>query len=327
MAESTSPSSMDCAFLFLTSGCNLRCEHCYVNASPQGGANMSRETFGSALRVLAKIGIRDVRLTGGEPTIHPLFDEYLAALHEGGFACGLVSNGVTLLKREASIAKLKLLSRCWISLYGPSDVRHARTSGRPAWTFDETIEAVARAAQDGAHIGLSVSIAPGDAPSIEPMMRRVILAGIKRLRFLPLQPDGRAATLHHNWRAWAGEIETIARTVGCSPIAKHFELLTVNDAFAMSGQCGTASCLLHNRRMFSIVPDGSVYPCCFTVYAPEVRLGSISDIGIEAILSSKHGRIAESCRGISTSFWHAGNDLRISCPISSIDPRAPIVAA
>ena len=288
---------------------------------------MSRETFDAALCALAKVGIRDVRLTGGEPTIHPKFEEFLEVLREGGFSSGLVSNGVTLVRREASLDKLKLLSRCWISLYGPSDDRHARTSGRHPSSFHETIRAVGRAARGGASIGLSVSIAPGDAPVIEPLMEVVLGEGITRLRFLPLQPDGRAAALRYNWGQWPREIEQIACIVGGSAIAKRFEVLTVNDAFALSGRYATASCLLHHRRMFAIVPDGSIYPCCFTVYTPAARLGSVHDLVIEDTLRRNHGAAALTCRGLRSEFWRAGDNILLSCPVSSIDPRTSLVAA
>lgn len=61
----------------ITQHCTLRCAHCMQCASPERNEYMSRETFGQALRFSQEIKSRVINISGGEPTTHPLFFEFL----------------------------------------------------------------------------------------------------------------------------------------------------------------------------------------------------------------------------------------------------------
>ena len=60
----------------VTDRCNLRCQYCM----PEGGVDLmahdevlTYEEIIAIVRAAAELGINKVRLTGGEPTIHPRF--------------------------------------------------------------------------------------------------------------------------------------------------------------------------------------------------------------------------------------------------------------
>ena len=111
----------DCAFLFLSELCNLKCEHCYVSAQPSVGRTMPIPTVIRAFEIFSALGIQDIRLTGGEPTMHPRLDAIISEAIRCGFGVGLVTNGVRLLQMSNPDGLLSQLSRCWVSIYGPSD--------------------------------------------------------------------------------------------------------------------------------------------------------------------------------------------------------------
>jgi len=324
-AEETAPARNDCAFLLLTESCNLRCSHCYVEAGPAVGAHMPWHIVESAFDLLGDLGIDDVRLTGGEPSIHPEFDRILDGAQRRQVRLGLVSNGVKLLKNARAPEIFSALSRCWISLYGTSAESHSRTSGRTAKTFYETIEQVGSLASRGCWIGLSVLASPGDSKYVGNLLRVALDAGVKKLRILPIQPDGRACGSAINWSMWPDEVLEIARLVREHPSSSRFDVLTVNDPFDLAERFkdGHASCLLHSRHMWSITPDGGVYPCCFTVYSDALRLGNVLDSGmgdrLRELAASRSVRPA--CHGLKRSFWRDVPIKTVTCPIGSFDPR------
>ena len=120
----------DCAFLLLAESCNLRCSHCYVEAGPAVGKYMALDVVKSAFDVLAELGINDIRLTGGEPSIHPDFYRILDIAKNRQIRLGLVSNGVKILNAARIEEIFATLSRCWISLYGTSSKSHGKVSRR-----------------------------------------------------------------------------------------------------------------------------------------------------------------------------------------------------
>lgn len=69
--------------IMLTYRCNLRCSYCFANEFVNGSnVEISLENFKRAIEFLTIKGENIVGLIGGEPTIHPLFGEFLKELKE-----------------------------------------------------------------------------------------------------------------------------------------------------------------------------------------------------------------------------------------------------
>ena len=323
--NSVMQSSKDCGFLFLTESCNLRCSHCYVSSGPDVGKHMPVEVAERALRFFAEQGIHDIRLTGGEPSIHPDFEQIIDMALDQSFGVGIVTNGSKLLQKEWATEYLPKLSRCWVSLYGTSASDDHLVSKRPKRFYAELIETVGRFTQQGNWIGLSVLLSPGNTANISTVVETAHAAGVRRLRFIPLQPDGRACGSMPTWVDWPQELHEAVCVLHSHPLTAEFELLTINDPFDLGHRFehGGASCLLASRRMLSITPDGNIYPCCFTAYSEASVLGSVFDDTIYRRFGQypRSGFIPKTCRGLSAQFWPGVEKINITCPIGSFDPR------
>lgn len=87
-------------YIQITNRCNMTCAHCCFACTAKG-TDMTRETFQAAIQ-LAKEQEQHITIGGGEPTLHPLFREFvmhavweLAELgeHSGMPAVHMVTNG------------------------------------------------------------------------------------------------------------------------------------------------------------------------------------------------------------------------------------------
>ncbi len=76
-----------------TVGCNFRCPFCHNASLVRGSAaELSLDDFFAFLK--KRQGILDgVCITGGEPTLHPDLDEFIARIKELGYAVKLDTNG------------------------------------------------------------------------------------------------------------------------------------------------------------------------------------------------------------------------------------------
>ncbi len=94
----------------ITSACNLDCPICYVHNKNDAAYHMPLEDFRAVLRhVKARRGgtLDLLNLTGGEPMLHPRFEEFLAiAQEEGVRRITICSNGLKL-RDEALVARLQ----------------------------------------------------------------------------------------------------------------------------------------------------------------------------------------------------------------------------
>jgi hypothetical protein len=121
----------------ITSACNLDCPICYVHNKNEGAFHMGREEFAQVLGHLVTDHDGDIELvnfTGGEPTLHPHFLEFLEMSRAAGVhRVSICTNGIKLARDEALVARL------------------AELGARVALSFD-SFEAGADYALQGAHL-------------------------------------------------------------------------------------------------------------------------------------------------------------------------------
>jgi organic radical activating enzyme len=101
--------------LDLTLACDYRCAHCIDSHLLNGGRHLPLEIVCGTLDVLSGRGLRSVILIGGgEPTLHPHFEDVVAAIKNLDLECAIASNGGHN-ERIGSIAPL-LGAKDWIRL-------------------------------------------------------------------------------------------------------------------------------------------------------------------------------------------------------------------
>jgi len=83
--------------LWLTDYCNLDCKYCY--AKPFSGRRMDSGRVLELVDEFVEMGVFDVTLAGGEPTMHPELLEIVRRCVTGRIRVGLLSNGVSLSDR------------------------------------------------------------------------------------------------------------------------------------------------------------------------------------------------------------------------------------
>lgn len=308
-------------FLFLTRSCNLACSHCYVSAEPGLGGHMSLDVFGRILDFLSVNRIDDVRLTGGEPTVHPQFDEMLRLLSVNQITPRLITNGVRLAKMRSPQSILDKVSRCWISVYGITPQQHFKIGGNRSLPLENILEFAGREAGAGRWIGVSALLSEVSIADLNNFVELAQEYGVRYLRFLFSEPDGRAVSTQTIFgvgnHARAGASEAVEFLRGMSGA---FELLSVNNPFDLDSDHGPAAptCMLASRRMWSISPEGNVYSCCFNIYDPahlvtNVLSDDFSSWSNEQLVNT----YAPRCKALHASFW--GSDVgRVGCPISAI---------
>ena len=94
------------AFVYITNECQLNCAHCSYQSGPsQLHTRMDEDVLLSALNELK--GIRDITLTGGEPTLHPGFETILSKAAENAEIVYLMTNGISLVGKD----RLRYLAR------------------------------------------------------------------------------------------------------------------------------------------------------------------------------------------------------------------------
>jgi len=117
--------------LHLTYTCPERCAFC-SEAHRMRDYNRFPVTWARAatvLRMHASRGVKNVHLTGGEPTIHPEFVEVLVLAKKLGMRTSVGTVGTMLARRDFAVRALPYLDEGLFSLHGPNAEVHDGLTG------------------------------------------------------------------------------------------------------------------------------------------------------------------------------------------------------
>ena len=120
-------------YFYLTEGCNLACCHCWLapKYDPEGTRypTLDVSLFRKILDEASPLGLQNVKLTGGEPLLHPQIDKILDILKDRDLPVILETNG--LLCDEKMAAHLAEIHDLFVSvsLDGATAEIHDRIRG------------------------------------------------------------------------------------------------------------------------------------------------------------------------------------------------------
>jgi cyclic pyranopterin phosphate synthase len=115
--------------LSLTARCNLACPYCLPDGQEPPGLLSTTERL-ALIAALQPLGLQTLRLTGGEPLLHPHLEELIQGARTLGVEeIALTSNGTLLSTERARLLRNAGLSRLTLSLDGTTGAAVARMAG------------------------------------------------------------------------------------------------------------------------------------------------------------------------------------------------------
>lgn len=94
----------------ITNKCNENCPHCMECSNPQG-AEMQESTFANAMKFADFIGSNVITLSGGEPTLHPLFYDFCKKINFIYKKLFTICTNGTWFSCEAICERIKIVRR------------------------------------------------------------------------------------------------------------------------------------------------------------------------------------------------------------------------
>jgi radical SAM protein with 4Fe4S-binding SPASM domain len=77
-----------------TAKCNHRCVHCSYKERNESRVSIPKEIMDKLIDSVINMGVRGVYFSGGgEPTLYPQLEHYIAKLYDNGVECAIITNG------------------------------------------------------------------------------------------------------------------------------------------------------------------------------------------------------------------------------------------
>ena len=178
----------------LTYKCNLKCIHCYINASNDKQDALSTEEALNLIDQFAELKIPLIILSGGEPLMRRDFFKLASYARAKGLKLALSSNGTLITKDVARKLKELNFSYIGISLDSDSAEFHDKFRGVEG-AFNMTINGIKNSVEAGLNVGLRFTISSLNIHRLDGYIELALKLGVKRITFYHLSASGRGKGL------------------------------------------------------------------------------------------------------------------------------------
>ena len=291
------------AELLLTTRCNMRCPHCCANAKSDAVENIDLPThiWIDAIEQLIKMGVQTFTLTGGEPTLHKGFMEFIRIINSSTAHCAITTNAFFI--DESFIANLLSLNldatriSFHISIDGPEE-KHDEFRKTPG-AFKKAIQAMKYLNSVGIQAKTNFMLTPESLLWFDELESIVSEAGCTSINIGQCAPVGRN-NISVDYETWCSFIRNTTQKQKNGIYKCHTRCMShgiwqvylplldqKSDAYTVWGKKPevTADCNTCPAGVFTIAIDGNgwVYPCDLMTTYPELRCGSILNNAISDI--------------------------------------------
>lgn len=280
-------------YFYLTRGCNLKCRHCWIAPHFQGDGkshpSLDLRLFKSIISQARTLGLSSVKLTGGEPFIHPAILEIVAHIKEENLTLSVESNGTSVTRELAETLVACNGTTVSVSLDGADGENHEWMRGVKG-CFQATLNGIKMLVQAGLRPQIIMSLVRKNKDQIEPLIRLAESLGAGSVKFNPVQPTARGALMHREDQTLSIEelIELGHRieTDLCKSTQIHL-FYTHPAAFkplsALYGPQGDGCSTCGIMGILGVLADGSYALCGIGETVPELVFGSAATDSLEKI--------------------------------------------
>ena len=198
-------------YFYLTEGCNLACRHCWIAPKYQTGdhtyPSLDIDLFRSILDQARPLGLSNVKLTGGEPLLHPEIREILNIIKTYGIRLTVETNGVLCTPELAQLmfeCKEPFVS---VSLDGIDPDTHEWVRGVKG-CFESALEGIRNLVAVGFKPQIIMTVMEHNKDQMEAVVRLAESIGAGSVKFNIVQPTARGEKLHES-----GESLTIDKLI------------------------------------------------------------------------------------------------------------------
>jgi SynChlorMet cassette radical SAM/SPASM protein ScmF len=298
-------------YFYLTEGCNLRCRHCWIAPKYQSEGNshpaLELGLFKSIIEQAKHLGLTGVKLTGGEPLLHPDIKEILEYIRTEDLRLTVETNGVLCtpeLAQKMAACKDPFVS---VSLDGADPETHEWVRGVDG-CFEVALEGIRNLADAGLKPQVIMAVMRNNRDQIKPIVRLAERLGAGSVKFNIIQPTARGEKMHES-----GETLDIAELVQLGQwvedsLSTSTNLMLYYDhplAFRPLGKmfgengdgCGTCGVL----GILGILANGSYALCGIGETVPELVFGHAAADPLENIWDNS-SPLLEIRRGLPHRF-------------------------
>ncbi len=305
--------SLTTIYYYMSGECNLHCRHCWIapHFSNQIKTFLSWDELRPIFVDALDLGLEAVKLTGGEPLLHPEFREILTGLNLLGLKTAVETNG-TLLDEALGVLIQETETFISISLDGSRAETHENLR-KVKGSFDQTLRAANILQRLAINYQVIFSLHRGNAAELKEVVQLARELGAGSLKINPIAVEQRAGQMGRQGELFGArellDLFKEARALSDADFTIHFDL---PPAFyplieAVSGQAGI--CGIHN--LLGVLSNGTASICGIGEQVEALNFGNLLNQGVKSIwkdhpvLQDLRIKIPAALGGVCSACIHA----------------------
>jgi SynChlorMet cassette radical SAM/SPASM protein ScmF len=186
-------------YMYIAGSCNLACRHCWISPTYEPdnskGQFLELEYIKKAVTEAKPLGLSSVKLTGGEPTLHPQFRKIVEYLDNENINILIETNGTLVdFKLAGYLKSKKWVTFISVSLDGATAETHENLRG-VSGSFDRTVAGIKNLVSAGFRPQMICTLNRGNINEIEAIIDLAENLGCGSIKFNHIQVMGRGENL------------------------------------------------------------------------------------------------------------------------------------
>ncbi len=282
-------------YVYAAGSCNLACRHCWIVPKFQpdgnGGPYVELVWIEKAIREAKPLGLRSIKLTGGEPTLHPRFRELTTLISNANLDIIIETNGTLI---DDDLARfLKDESRvCFISvsLDGKDAETHDALRAVPG-SFDRAVRGIKALVNVEFRPQMICTLHRGNISQVADVVALAENLGCGSVKFNHIQRIGRGERFGEQEGLEISEIIQEYRRIETELVPKSrlsifFDIpmafYTMRRLLGDSGRCTI-------KNILGILGGGELSICGIGTTAPELIYGHIAIDNLREVWCQSNG--------------------------------------
>jgi len=279
-------------YFYLTDSCNLRCRHCWIapdyHSDNDGCQFLSLEIYRAIIRQAKPMGLSTVKLTGGEPLLHPDIMEIIDIARENRLRLNVETNGVLLSDSIAKRIASGGTPGISVSLDGATAETHEWVRGVEG-CFDLAVQGIKNAVAAGLETQVIMTVMRRNVGEIEDLVRLAEQLGVGLVKFNVVQPTERGQAMHERGETLGvKDLIELGSSIENGLAAKtrvklHFHhppafrpMGKMLDVGCTCGTCGITG-------IMGVLADGSYALCGIGEHIPEMNFGKAPTVSLKDV--------------------------------------------
>jgi len=167
------------AYIAICDNCSHKCSWCYGGFNHNLDNQMSIEMFETVLEKCKQIGIKQITLTGGEPTEHKHFMTFVKMTNDAGFLLHIASHGEHITSEMAAELKQHNVRQVQINWQG---LKHHDNVHGVVGSFDKQVAGIKHLVANDIEVTTTTTIGKYNLKEVKSIFQQAADLGVNRIR-------------------------------------------------------------------------------------------------------------------------------------------------